>query len=173
MKRYFMEILNGLTSLLEGLGVTFRYAFKKPVTFLYPKEEIVPECFKGPIVFKADEVDGTHKCVACMACVKACPSRCIDVSVEKNAEGKRILTVYRHQTSLCSLCGSCVEVCPTDALKHDASAYDEVAVDRAELFHDFLEPFRKKGIDVTGPIRTAAQRKTERQAGRPASEAGS
>lgn len=159
MIAYLRELLSGAWSLVTGMIVTLRYSCKRPVTFLYPGEEKVTPWFRGPIAFTEDPADPAPLCTACMMCVKACPSRCIELVVEKNAEGQRVLAGYRIDASLCSLCATCIEVCPTNALRHNVAGYDEVALSRAALVHDLLAPFRQRGVDLSQPIRTPAQRK--------------
>jgi NADH-quinone oxidoreductase subunit I len=157
--KYLGEILAGLWSLVVGMGVTLRYMLKRPVTVLYPHEEIATSRFKGPIAFTTDELDGSHRCIACNACIKACPSRCMALEVEKNAQGQRVLTQFKVDYTLCSLCGICIEVCPTEALMHDSANYDMTAVTRAEMVNDLLKPFRDRGVDLARPILTPAQKK--------------
>ena len=157
---YFKEVFGGLRSLIEGMAVTARYMFKKPVTELYPSDRKgVTARFKGPIAFTTDELDGSHKCIACNACIKACPSRCMALGVDKNAQNQRVLKDFKVDYSLCSLCGICIEVCPTDALMHDAVRFDITTTSRAALTNDLLQPFRDKGIDLDKPILTPAQKK--------------
>lgn len=170
MIRYFKNVWAGAASLVKGMALTWRYMLKKPVTILYPKEESVTPRFKGPIAFTTDELDGNHKCIACNACIKACPSRCMALDVQKNPAGQRVLTDFKVDYALCSLCGICIEVCPTDALKHDTANYDVVATLRRQMINDLLEPFRQKGVDVSQPILTPAQKKSlHTSAAKPAS----
>jgi len=117
--KYFQDIFKGFRSLIIGLGVTGRYIFHKRSTVLYPHEEVSTPQFKGPITFTTDETDGSHMCIACNACIKACPSRCMHLKVEKNQDAKRVLTDFKVDHMLCSLCSICIDVCPTDALMHD------------------------------------------------------
>ena len=159
MITYLKNVWLGFWSLLVGMSVTWRYMFKKPVTVLYPKEEIATPRFKGPIAFTTDELDGSHACIACNACIKACPSRCMALKVDKNAQSQRVLTDFKVDYTLCSLCSICIEVCPTDALMHDSPNYDMVAVSRETMINDLLKPFRDRGVDVNQPIRTPAQKK--------------
>ncbi len=154
---YFKDLFTGFWSLILGMSVTFRYMLKKPVTVHFPFEEVSTPHFKGPIAFTTDEADGSHKCIACNACIKACPSRCMSLEIEKNPEGKRILTDFKVDHMLCSLCSICIDVCPTDALMHDSKNYHQAAVVRKEMVNDLIKPFREKGIDVNQPIKTIAQ----------------
>lgn len=162
MIRYFSEIIRGAYSLIVGMAVTIRYAFKKPVTVIYPKERIPMKRFKGPISFVVDEKSSDHKCIACNACIKTCPSRCMSLEAGKSAvDGKRVLTDFKVNYMLCSLCSLCIDVCPTDALRHDDPNYDMVSFTQKELIMDFLEPFEKRKtpltqIPIAPPVQPAA-----------------
>ena len=150
MLNYLKDILEGAWSLVTGMAITIRYAFKKPVTVIYPKERIPIKRFKGPIAFVTDEKSGDHKCIACNACIKTCPSRCMSLEAQKSAvDGKRVLTDFKVNYMLCSLCSLCIDVCPTDALKHDDPNYDMVSLTQKELVMDLLKPFRDAGTPLT------------------------
>ena len=140
----------GAYSLIAGMAITARYAFKKPVTVIYPKERIPMKRFKGPISFVLSEKTNDHLCIACNACIKVCPSRCMSLEAQKSAvDGKRVLTDFKVNYMLCSLCSLCIDVCPTDALRHDDPNYDMVSSTQKEMVMDLLEPFRKKGTPLT------------------------
>ncbi len=150
MWKYLKAIVEGAWSLIVGMMITLRYAFKKPVTVIYPKERIQIKRFKGPISFVVDEKTNDHRCIACNACIKICPSRCMSLEVKKSvADGKRILTDFKVNYMLCSLCSLCIDVCPTDALKHADQEYDMVSMTQRELVMDLLEPFEKRGTPLT------------------------
>ena len=150
MLNYLKDIVEGFWSLLVGMGVTMRYFFKKPVTVIYPKERLPIKKFKGPISFVVDEKSGDHRCIACNACIKTCPSRCMSLETGKSAlDGKRVLTDFKVNYMLCSLCSECIEVCPTDALTHATQEYDMISMTQKELIIDLLEPFEKKGTPLT------------------------
>ncbi|MBI2095622.1 MAG: NADH-quinone oxidoreductase subunit I [Candidatus Omnitrophica bacterium] len=150
MFKYFKEILSGFWSLVVGMGITLRYLTKKPVTLIYPKERLPIKRFKGPIAFVTDGKTGDHLCIACNACIKTCPSRCMSLVAQKSAvDGKRVLTDFKVNYMLCSLCSLCIDVCPTDALKHDDPNYDMVSLTQKDLVMDLLEPFRAKGTPLT------------------------
>ena len=148
---YFRDLFSGAKSLLVGMSITLGYFFKKPVTVLYPKERIKMKRFKGPIAFVVDrEKNDDHKCIACNACIKTCPSRCMSLVAKKSAvDGKRVLTDFKVNYSLCSLCSLCIDVCPTDALKHDDPNYDMVSLTQRELVMDLLKPFIDKKTPLT------------------------
>ena len=148
---YFRDLFSGAKSLLVGMSITLGYFFKKPVTVLYPKERIKMKRFKGPIAFVVDrEKNDDHKCISCNACIKTCPSRCMSLVAKKSAvDGKRVLTDFKVNYSLCSLCSLCIDVCPTDALKHDDPNYDMVSLTQRELVMDLLKPFVDKKTPLT------------------------
>ena len=150
MFKYFKEIFEGAWSLLSGMGITIRHFFRKPVTVIYPKERIKMKRFKGPISFVTSEKNGDHLCIACNACIKVCPSRCMSLVAKKSAvDAKRVLTDFKVNYMLCSLCSLCIDVCPTDALKHDDPNYDMVSLTQRDLVMDLLKPFRDAGTPLT------------------------
>ena len=158
---YFKDVFNGFWSLVTGMAVTLRYFFKKPVTVMYPEERIPIKRFKGPISFVIDSKSGDHKCIACNACIKTCPSRCMSLEAQKSAiDAKRVLTDFKVNYMLCSLCSLCIDVCPTDALKHADAEYDMVSLTQKELVMDLLKPFKDKGTPLTKiPVVPAVQAK--------------
>lgn len=152
--KFILEVLEGAWSLIVGLSVTFRYLFKRPVTVIYPKERVAIKRFKGPIYFvnyeKTSDPAADHKCIACNACIKTCPSRCMSLKAEKSAmDGKRVLTDFKVNYMLCSLCSLCIDVCPTDALQHATADYDLVAVTQAGMITDLMKPFKDKKSPLT------------------------
>ena len=150
MFKYLSEVIQGFFGLLSGMGITIRYMFQKPVTVIYPRERIPMKRFKGPIAFVTDEKTKDHKCIACNACIKTCPSRCMSLVAQKSAvDAKRVLTDFKVNYMLCSLCSLCIDVCPTDALKHDDPNYDMVSLTQRDLVMDLLKPFRDAGTPLT------------------------
>jgi formate hydrogenlyase subunit 6/NADH:ubiquinone oxidoreductase subunit I len=150
MMSYLKEIVSGAVSLFIGMGITLRYFFKGNVTVLYPTQRIPMTYFKGPIAFVTSEKTQDHLCIACNACIKICPSRCMSLETKKSAlDGKRVLTDFKVNYMLCSLCSLCIEVCPTDALKHDDPNYDMVSLTQKELVMDLLLPFKQAGTPLT------------------------
>ncbi|MCC6477038.1 NADH-quinone oxidoreductase subunit I [bacterium] len=115
-KRGFFK---GVWSLISGLGFTFKTIFRPTVTVRYPKEKVpVAPAFRGPVRLITDETE-QHKCVACLACQRICPTNAIPVlSVAKNELNKNVPVDFVIDDALCCYCGLCVEVCPTEALEH-------------------------------------------------------
>jgi NADH-quinone oxidoreductase subunit I len=124
----------------QGLGVTLKTMFKKPVTVQYPheKEAHAPRT-RGVIALKEEN------CTACMLCARECPVWCIFIEGHKDQGpprregGKPRLTPHPDRFdidySLCMYCGICVEVCPFDALFWSPEfEYAEPRI--ADLLHD-------------------------------------
>ena len=105
-----------LTELLSGLGLTFRYMFKRPVTVNYPYE-------KGPLSprFRGEHVlrrypNGEERCIACKLCEAICPALAITIEAEPREDGSRRTTRYDIDMTKCIFCGFCEESCPVDSI---------------------------------------------------------
>ncbi|WP_319759350.1 4Fe-4S binding protein [Maridesulfovibrio sp.] len=156
--------LSSLWSLIVGLKVTGKNFVDKNVTLHYPRETVTSgqlEGFRGPLELIGKPKDPAKpKCISCMMCVTACPSKCITVvkskapkpteaelQAMKEAEerGEKVKkpkapkepAKFLYDFSLCSLCGSCVENCPAKSLRYSSNVYLTVT-DRKELKMDLL-----------------------------------
>lgn len=137
---YFGLIYSGFRSLLTGMSITGREMGGKAVTLRYPHEEPkLSDAFRSVIQLVRFDETGSHDCIACMQCVKICPSMCITIDGTKieGLRGKRAEKV-EIDFALCSLCGLCLETCPTDTLEW-AKLYDEAGRNR-DWVYDLLEP---------------------------------
>jgi NADH-quinone oxidoreductase subunit I len=143
------EVGASLTTLAEGLRVTFRSMWRKPITENYPDEPVHFQArYRGIHVLHRDE-NGLEKCVGCFLCAAACPARCIYIEASENTEvqrisaGERYASVYNIDYSRCIFCGYCVEACPTDAITHghgfELATYDVSALIRRK--EQLLESF--------------------------------
>lgn len=116
------------TDLAKGLLLTgrrfmqvFRTANRRKVPFHvveeYPEVPVkLPPRFRGRLQLLRDE-QGEIKCVACMACVKICPTQVITIEAGKQEGRKtRIPLRYDFEMERCVFCGFCVESCPFDAI---------------------------------------------------------
>ncbi len=105
-----------LSELLTGLGMTFRYMFKRKVTINYPYE-------KGPLStrFRGEHAlrrypNGEERCIACKLCEAICPAQAITIEAEPRVDGSRRTTRYDIDMTKCIYCGLCEEACPVDAI---------------------------------------------------------
>lgn len=124
-----------LTDLLTGLATTFKYYFKKPVTYQYPevRRPIAPR-YRGRHRLVTND-DGSLRCVACGLCAAVCPSHCIFIEPGERSDGTRWPEVYEIEVGRCVYCGFCAEVCPFDAIV--LTREHELAVlDKRKLLYD-------------------------------------
>ncbi len=102
--------------ILQGMALTLRRLFSKPITRQYPTEKIpIQNGFRGQQALVRDPVTGSSKCVACMRCAEVCPSRCIHIRFHEE-DGCRYVDSYDIEALRCVYCGYCQEVCPVNAL---------------------------------------------------------
>ncbi len=137
---YIGSIVGGLRTLFTGLGITGKEIGGKAVTLRYPHEEPeLSDAFRSVIQLVRFEETGSHDCVACMQCVKICPSVCITIEGGKveGIKGKRA-TEFEIDFALCSLCGLCIDTCPTDTLEW-SNIYDDAGPER-DWIYDLLKP---------------------------------
>lgn len=115
--QYFKNIYETITTIFDGMSITFSYLFQKPITVQYPnrlKEPVqkqLPERYRGFL-----QVDH-NICTSCEACAKACPIDCISLDGVKvsGRKGKAPYFFYI-DLSKCMFCGLCIEPCPTDSI---------------------------------------------------------
>ncbi len=116
-----------------------KHLFRKPATCAYPfeKAKIMPD-FRGRIDFDSS------KCIGCQMCVRACPSKAIEIPLSKvqppapaQIEGQPPVPAKKKFDCImkldhCVYCAQCVEVCPKKALIMTQD-FELAHVDRKEL----------------------------------------
>jgi NADH-quinone oxidoreductase subunit I len=102
----------------------------QPVTVAYPRErEARPTGARGSVAFLAE------RCTACLRCVSACPTSCLQIDGDESAVPPATLRAVALDRGACIVCGACIDACPTGALLWSAS--DELAaVRRGDLVAD-------------------------------------
>lgn len=118
MKETFKQVL----SMLNGLLIVLKHAFKKPVTIRYPEEKrVLPVRSRGRHYLTKWE-DGKERCVGCELCAIVCPSQAIYVKPAENprdnpvSHGERYSKDFQINMLRCIYCGYCEEACPTGAI---------------------------------------------------------
>ncbi len=139
MIRYFSEIGRSSWAIIKGLRITLKYMFKPGITTQYPLEKLKPSpMFRGTLDFNKET------CTACLLCVKACPSECIELEPQVNEAGKRIAKVkwYTIDFGKCNYCRLCQEACPTKPEKSvfHTDAYDLLFESRADMVKSWKNP---------------------------------
>ena len=122
---------------LEGLVVTLKTTFRRPVTTQYPdpkKRQQVAYRFMGfPALLWDSEVAEPY-CTGCMVCIRECPTQCMSAEMMDNPQfesgdsrRRKIINEFEINLGRCILCGICVDVCNFDAIEmsheHELSKY--------------------------------------------------
>ena len=102
--------------------------------------------FRGRLQLLKDE-QGEVKCVACMACMKACPTQAITLERGKKEGRKTGLPIrFEFELDRCIFCGFCVEACSFDAItlnnQFELSVYDreDFSIGMEGLHQNLFEP---------------------------------
>ncbi len=127
-------------SMIWGLFIVLKHAFRKPVTIRYPEEKRkLPMRSRGRhYLTKWD--DGLERCVGCELCAIVCPSQAIYVKASENnprephSHGERYAEDFQINMLRCIYCGYCEEACPTGAIIL-SNEFDLVSYDRASLIY--------------------------------------
>lgn len=124
-----------LGEILKGMGLTFKYMFRKRATVNYPYE-------KGPLSprFRGEHAlrrypNGEERCIACKLCEAVCPAQAITIEAEPREDGSRRTTRYDIDMTKCIYCGFCQEACPVDAIVEGPN-FEFATETREELFYD-------------------------------------
>ena len=115
-----------LPAIFQGLAITMRHFFRKPVTVQYPEQQReYSENFRGLHSLKRDE-DGKERCTACGLCALSCPAEAITMIAAERQKGEEHLyreekyaAVYEINMLRCIFCGLCEEACPKEAIYLD------------------------------------------------------
>lgn len=160
---YFGDIVEGINSLMKGLGLTFRHLwdarFKRKtigvdntnyfdqqvgiVTVEYPHEAIpIPDNGRYRLHNEIDD------CIVCDLCAKICPVNCIEIEPVKSTEEigktsdgstKRIYAAkFDIDMAKCCYCGLCTTVCPTECLTM-TKTYDYSEFDIRNMVYHFSD----------------------------------
>jgi formate hydrogenlyase subunit 6/NADH:ubiquinone oxidoreductase subunit I len=116
---YFQNIRDTVTTIFEGMSVTFSHLVRKPYTVQYPDRIPIPVQDTLPFRYRGHlEVD-LEICTGCLACERACPIDCIVIGAEKDPKTKGMtLTRFDIDLAKCMYCGLCSEPCPTGSIHH-------------------------------------------------------
>ncbi|MER2599895.1 MAG: NADH-quinone oxidoreductase subunit I [Caldilineales bacterium] len=100
-------------------------------TIQYPEEKReLPERFRYIPMLLYDTPKEEDRCTACGICAKVCPTQCIWIVRDTDANGKPIPRPgeFYIDASICMSCGFCAEYCPFDAIKmnhdYELAVYD-------------------------------------------------
>lgn len=111
----------GVLSCAEGLAVTFRYLVHlpgpfRPTTIRYDGTRETRSTLDLAPRFRGHLYNDVARCIACGACVRACPLDVIWLETERDENDKLRPSRYDVDAARCMVCALCVPVCPTDCL---------------------------------------------------------
>ena len=105
------------TEIAQGMALTLRRMFNRPITRQYPEEKpVVAAGFRGRHALVRDAATGESRCVACMRCARVCPSHCIRIRWSRAADNSRVVDAYNIDALRCIFCGYWAGVCPVNAM---------------------------------------------------------
>lgn len=114
--------ISQVMSMLWGLMIVLKHAFRRPKTIRYPEEKRkLPVRSRGRHHLTKWE-DGLERCVGCELCAIVCPSQAIYVKPAENqpddihSHGERYASDFQINMLRCIFCGYCEEACPTGAI---------------------------------------------------------
>jgi NADH-quinone oxidoreductase subunit I len=149
-------------SVLKGLWIVFRHAFRRRATVRFPEESVyLPPRYRGRIILTRSP-DGRERCVACYLCAVACPVDCIALQATEDETGRRYPEWFRINFSRCIFCGFCEDACPTYAIQltpdDDMGEYErpDLVYEKEHLlisgsgkYHDY-DYYQVAGVAVSG-----------------------
>ncbi|RLA95095.1 MAG: NADH-quinone oxidoreductase subunit NuoI [Deltaproteobacteria bacterium] len=129
------SLITGAKALIEGLSITLKYFFTRPVTIKYPEEKREPAPrFRGAHILRLDE-EGKLKCVACCLCATVCPAQVITIEPDEDENHMKYPKKFEIDLGRCIFCGFCVEACPKAAITMSTD-YELADYSRKDLIYD-------------------------------------
>jgi hydrogenase-4 component H len=118
---------------LRELGEAVKALIRGPATIGFPAEPYEPpEIFRGKPRYYEDD------CIGCRACAEVCPSQCIDVVDDTEADPpvRRLAIHY----DACIFCGQCELNCTTETGVRLSTEFDLATFDRGECLETVEKP---------------------------------
>jgi NADH-quinone oxidoreductase subunit I len=124
MSAYFNNVAVAITTILQGMWVTFLHLFQPNITIQYPavKKDMFP-------LTRASLVNHVDECGYCLSCDRVCPVNIFtiksaranedeDLGILPDGKQKKMHIVhFEIDMSKCVYCGLCVDACDTKSLR--------------------------------------------------------
>ncbi|MBI5787469.1 MAG: NADH-quinone oxidoreductase subunit NuoI [Candidatus Schekmanbacteria bacterium] len=131
--------------ILQGMALTFKYMWTKPITMQYPNERWIPaDQFRGQVALvRRPDTPDKDLCVGCCLCVRVCPSNAIRMETSVDENNRKRIDEYNLDVTRCIFCALCVEICPVKALV-STDLFETATYSRQELLRN-KETLLKQG----------------------------
>lgn len=145
MAGYFRNLWIGVTTVLEGMWVTFRHLFKPTITVQYPREKVPMHPRTRAML-----VNHAEDCGYCLSCKRVCPVDIFtivgaraepgeDLGILPDGKPKKMhILEFKIDMSKCVYCGLCVEACDTKSLRWE-QPQEQPVYDRRLLHREFSD----------------------------------
>lgn len=116
---YFANIKEAVSTIFEGMAITFSHFVRRPFTVQYPDRVPIRVQDTLPFRYRGILAVDLEICTGCLACERACPIDCIVIEAPKDKETRQMLLKrFDIDIAKCMYCGLCSEVCPTGSIHH-------------------------------------------------------
>ncbi len=124
MSAYFNNVVVAITTIAQGMWVTFKHLFQPNITIQYPavKKEMFP-------LTRASLVNHVDECGYCLSCERICPVNIFTIKgarinddedlglLPDGSQKKMHIVHFEIDMSKCVYCGLCVDACDTKSLR--------------------------------------------------------
>ncbi|MBF0105287.1 MAG: NADH-quinone oxidoreductase subunit I [Deltaproteobacteria bacterium] len=168
---YFSNIKTAVSTVFEGMTITFSHLLREPMTIQYPDRTPLPVKDTLPPRYRGFLCVRPEICTACTLCQKTCPIDCIVIEHSKDEELKqRVMTRFDIDMAKCMFCGLCTEQCSTGAI-YFTNEFEASTSNIKDLVFKFIKqgekvipykiPRKKKPAAAAAETQAAAKEKKE------------
>ena len=156
MAGYFANIKETVSTIFEGMSITFSHFVRRPYTIQYPDRVPIRIQDTLPFRYRGILAVDLEICTGCLACERACPIDCIVIEAVKDKETRTMmLNRFDIDIAKCMYCGLCSEPCPTGSIHHTSEFEGADFTLRSLLRHYVTTPvaaYKPKKGPETDPV---------------------